>query len=107
ADREHGQRLGRLAEVKMLLEGWRLRDGPWTVGLPRQRGSRESRSANLRGGPVEMEKREVPPHQAPSVQQAQAENDKIANLEEEIASLRLELSELKQQFAEFKRELGG
>jgi chromosome segregation ATPase len=54
-----------------------------------------------------MEQREVPPHQAPSAQQARAENDRIANLEEEIASLRLELSELKQQFAEFKRELGG
>jgi molecular chaperone GrpE (heat shock protein) len=54
-----------------------------------------------------MEQGEVPPHQTHSVQQPQAENDKIANLEEEIASLRRELSELKEQFAEFKRELGG
>jgi regulator of replication initiation timing len=54
-----------------------------------------------------MEQREVPPHQAASVQQTQGGADKIAKLEEEIASLHLELSELRQQFAEFKSELGG
>jgi uncharacterized protein len=104
---QHLYKFESLAEVETLLQGLSLRDEPLIVRLPRQPGSRESRFAHLLGGPVEMEQREVPPHQAPSVQQAQAENDKIANLEEEIASLRLELSELKQQFAEFKRELGG
>jgi uncharacterized protein YceH (UPF0502 family) len=96
-----------LAEVETLLQGLSLRDEPLIVRLPRQPGSRESRFAHLLGGPVEMEQREVLPHQAPSAQHAQAENDRIANLEEEITSLRQELSELKQQFAEFKRELGG
>jgi uncharacterized protein YceH (UPF0502 family) len=91
-----------LADVETLLQGLSLRDNPLVVKLPRQPGSRESRFAHLLGGPVEME-----PNQAPSVQKAQIENDKIAKMEEEIASLRLELSELKQQFADLKKELGG
>jgi uncharacterized protein len=104
---QHLRKFESLAEVETLLQGLSLRDEPLIVRLPRLPGSRESRFAHLLGGPVEMEQTEVPPHQEPSVQQAQAENDKIANLQEEIALLRLELSELKQQFAEFKRELGG
>ncbi|HEY8460895.1 MAG TPA: YceH family protein [Blastocatellia bacterium] len=96
-----------LAEVETLLQGLSLRDNPLVVKLPRQPGSRESRFAHLLGGPVEMERREAPPHQAPSIQQAHAGNDKIAKLEEEISSLRLELNELKQRFEEFKKELGG
>ena len=104
---QHLRKFESLAEVETLLQGLSLRDEPLIVRLPRQPGSRESRFAHLLGGPVEMEQREAPPHQAPSVQQTQAENDRIANLEEEVASLRQELSELKQQFAEFKRELGG
>lgn len=96
-----------LAEVETLLQGLSLRDNPLIVKLPRQPGSRESRFAHLLGGPVEVEQREAPPYQAPSIQKAQAENDKIAKLEEEIVSLRQELSELKQQFMEFKKELGG
>jgi uncharacterized protein YceH (UPF0502 family) len=102
-----------LAEVEALLQGLSLRDNPLVVKAARQPGSRESRFAHLLGGPVEIDQREIPQHQvplapsAPSVQQAQAGNDKTAKLEEEIASLRQELNELKQQFAEFKKELGG
>src|SRR5262249_60044034 len=105
--RKHWTGLEGWAEVEPLWKGLSLRDELLIVRLPRQPGLGESRFAHLLGGPVEMEKGDVPPHQTPSVRQAQAENDKIANLEEEIALLRLELSELKQQFAEFKRELGG
>ncbi|HEU0173054.1 MAG TPA: DUF480 domain-containing protein [Blastocatellia bacterium] len=104
---QHLRSFESLAEVETLLQGLSLREKPLIVKLPRQPGSRESRFAHLLGDPVELEQREVPPHQAHSVQQAQSEDDKIAKLEEEIASLRRELSELKQQFAEFKRELGG
>ena len=104
---QHLRSFESLAEVETLLQGLSLRDKPLIVRLPRQPGSRESRFAHLLGGPVEMDQSEVAPHPAHSVQQAQAENDKIAKLEEEIASLRMELSDLKQQFAELKRELGG
>jgi uncharacterized protein YceH (UPF0502 family) len=103
---QHLRSFESLAEVETLLQGLSLRDEPLIVKAPRQPGSRESRFAHLLGGPVEMEQREIPPHQATSVQKTQAGNDKIAKMEEEIASLRQELSELKQQFAEFKRELG-
>jgi uncharacterized protein YceH (UPF0502 family) len=104
---QHLRSFESLAEVETLLQGLSLRDKPLIVKLPRQPGSRESRFAHLLGGPVEMELREVPTHPPPSIQRAQAENNKIAKLEEEIDSLRQELSELRQQFAEFKRELGG
>jgi uncharacterized protein YceH (UPF0502 family) len=96
-----------LAEVETLLQGLSLRDDPLILKLPRQPGSRESRFAHLLGGPVEVEQREAAPHQGASIQKNQADNDKIAKLEEEVASLRQELSELKQQFTEFKKELGG
>ena len=93
-----------LAEVETLLQGLSLRDEPLIVKLPRQAGARESRFAHLLGGPVEMEQIEVAPRAAPSVQLAQAENEKIAKLEEEVAALRRELSELKQQFADFRKQ---
>ncbi|HEV2665727.1 MAG TPA: DUF480 domain-containing protein [Blastocatellia bacterium] len=104
---QHLRSFESLAEVETLLQGLSVRDNPLIVRLPRQPGSRESRFAHLLSGPVETEPGEVRLHQAPSVQKAQAENDKVAKLEEEIATLRRELSELKQQFAEFKRDLGG
>jgi uncharacterized protein len=104
---QHLRSFESLAEVETLLQGLSLRDEPLIVRLPRQPGSRESRFAHLLGGPVETPQSEAPPRQATSVQQAQAENDKIAKLEEEVASLRGELNELRQQFAEFRRELGG
>ncbi|MGH9767187.1 MAG: YceH family protein [Blastocatellia bacterium] len=93
-----------LAEVETLLQGLSARDEPLVVKLPRQTGSRESRFAHLLGAPVEMELRETSQRPAPSVQLAQAENEKIAKLEEEVAALRQELSELKQQFADFKKQ---
>jgi len=93
-----------LAEVETLLQELSLREEPLVVKLPRQPGSRESRFAHLLGGPVEMEQNEVAPRASPSVQLAQAENEKITKLEEEVASLRQELSELKQRFADFKKQ---
>jgi len=104
---QHLRSFESLAEVETLLQGLSLRDEPLIVRLPRLPGSRESRFAHLLGGPVETPQTEAPPRQATSIQQAQAENDKIAKLEEEVASLRRELNELRQQFAEFRRELGG
>lgn len=93
-----------LAEVETLLQGLSLREEPLIVRLPRQPGSRESRFAHLLGGPVEMEQREIAPRATNSVQPAQAENERIAKLEEETVSLRQELNELKQQFADFRKQ---
>ncbi|MBO0861072.1 MAG: YceH family protein [Chloracidobacterium sp.] len=104
---QHLRNFESLAEVETLLQGLSLRDTPLIVKLPRQPGSRESRFAHLLGGPIEIEQKEVPFHQAKSLQQNQAGADKIAKLEEEIASMRQELNELKKQFAKFKIELGG
>jgi uncharacterized protein YceH (UPF0502 family) len=101
---QHLRNFESLAEVETLLQGLSLREEPLIVKLPRQPGSRESRFAHLLGGPVEMEQREVAPRATTSVQPSQAENVRVAKLEEETASLRQELNELKQQFADFRKQ---
>jgi len=93
-----------LAEVETLLQGLSLREEPLIVKLPRQPGSRESRFAHLLGDPIEMEQRVAALHSATPVQSAQAENERIAKLEEEIVSIRQELNELRQQFADFRKQ---
>ena len=72
--------------------------------LPRAPGTKEARYAQLLGGPVEM----APPERSvplePATAAVRAENDRIAQLEQETAELRRELSELKQAFADFRRQ---
>jgi len=101
---QHLRAFESLAEVETLLQGLSLREEPLIVKMPRQPGSRESRFAHLLGGPIEMELRETSPHPSLAVQSAQAENERIAKMEEEITSLRQELDELKQQFVDFRKQ---
>jgi len=101
---QHLRAFESLAEVETLLQGLSLREEPLIVKLPRQTGSRESRFAHLLGDPIEMEQREAALHSATPVQSAQAENERIAKLEEEIVSIRQELNELRQQFADFRKQ---
>jgi len=101
---QHLRAFESLAEVETLLQGLSLREEPLIVKLPRQTGSRESRFAHLLGDPIEMEQRVAALHSATPVQSAQAENERIAKLEEEIVSIRQELNELRQQFADFRKQ---
>ena len=77
---------------------------PLVARLPRAPGTKEARYAQLLGGPVEM----APPERSvplePATAAVRAENDRIAQLEQETAELRRELSELKQAFADFRRQ---
>jgi uncharacterized protein YceH (UPF0502 family) len=72
----------------------RLDEMGFVQKLPRLAGSRESRYAQLLGGPVETEEEEAP---ATTAARGPSERDRIAALEREVA-------ELKQQFEEFRRK---
>ena len=66
--------------------------------LPRQAGSRESRFAQLLGGPIDVEAMNAAAPARPS------DAERIARLEEEVNALRQELSELKQRFDGFSKQ---
>jgi uncharacterized protein YceH (UPF0502 family) len=94
-----------LAEVDEVLAALIARQpDPLVAKLPRQPGTKESRYAHLLSGPIEVTASitSLPPDSAPLA--VRAENDRLANHEEEIASLRRELAELRQQFAEFRKQ---
>jgi hypothetical protein len=101
---QHLRSFESLAEVETALQGLSLREEPLIVRLPRQPGSRESRFAHLLGYPIEFEQREAAPYASHTIHPSQADNERIAKLEEEIGSLRQELNELKQQFADFRKQ---
>jgi uncharacterized protein YceH (UPF0502 family) len=72
--------------------------------LPRQPGRKESRYAHLLAGEPESATLS-PARPEPAALEVQAENDKMARLEEELAALRKDFEELKIEFLDLKREL--
>jgi uncharacterized protein YceH (UPF0502 family) len=98
--RARASRMAAFADVSQaegVLEGLRTReDGPFVVRLPRESGRRDSRYAQLFGGPVAIPPPAAePPGAAPP---AAAESDaRLERLEEELRQLRAELEELKRR----------
>lgn len=77
---------------------------PLVVRLPRQPGTKESRFAQLLGGPIENS---APPTAASPVVSAPAADpapDRLSRLEEEVAVLRRELDDLREQLARFRQQ---
>ncbi len=70
--------------------------------LPRAAGRRESRFAHLLSGKPAPETETPKPEPAAAI--VQAENEKIAVLEEELQKLRDDLDALQSEFAAFKKE---
>lgn len=96
-----------LPEVEASLTALATREsGPLVAKLPRQPGTKESRYAHLLSGPVDRgaSASPTPPIPEPAILAVQAENERLAKLEEETAALRRELAELRQQFAEFRKQ---
>jgi uncharacterized protein YceH (UPF0502 family) len=95
-----------LAEVETTLQGLMDREGgPLVAQLPRQPGRKESRCAHLLAGEPEVpEEEEDEPHLEPATLAVQAENERLARLEEEVAALRQELAALQEAFAGFKSQ---
>lgn len=94
-----------LPEVEEALNALAARQPqPLVAKLPRAPGTKESRYAQLLGGPVEFSPTEKPVPVEPATAVVRAENERFAKLEQETAELRRELAELKQQFAEFRKQ---
>ncbi|MDO8545400.1 MAG: YceH family protein [Opitutaceae bacterium] len=94
-----------LAEIEEVLNGLAARPGqPLVTKLPRQPGTKESRTTHLLSGPVDVSAAgaSAKPEAAPAPVDPEAE--RIAKLEAEIAQLRQEFVELKQQFADFRKQ---
>ena len=94
-----------LAEVETTLQGLATREPPLVIKLPRQPGTKESRYAHLLSGPPETALPNVTAQSstAPTTPSS-AEQNRIAQLEQEIGDVRRELDELKQQFADFRKQ---
>ena len=93
-----------LPEVEMTLSELATRQPPLVVKLPRQPGTKESRFAHLLSGPVDLAGPEKAPPLEPATVAVRAENERIAQLEDQVLELRRELSELRQQFADFRKQ---
>ncbi len=102
-------RFDTLAEVEAALANLAGRQPqPLVAKLPRAPGAKESRYAQLLGGPVETAApgavaapdpaaSSVPPQSVPAP-------DRLAQLEAEVASLRAELADLREQFGHFRQQ---
>jgi uncharacterized protein YceH (UPF0502 family) len=94
-----------LEEVEEILQGLMEREESMVTKLPRQFGRKERRYMHLLSGMPEIkEEEEARHHVEAAVIQVQAENERIAKLEEEMGMLRKELDDLKQRFVNFKSQ---
>lgn len=93
-----------LAQVQTVLDDLASRPQPLVVKLPRAPGMKESRYLHLLSGPPpEQPEGEAFAPVEPARLAVQADNERIAKLEQDVASLRQELAETRQQFADFKK----
>ena len=90
-----------LEEVEQALQRLSDRGNPLVKKLPRQPGRKEARYTHLFCGDVEIDEEDIV---EPAVLEIRADNERIAQLEEEVQLLREELQTLKDQFDQFKHQ---
>lgn len=106
--RTHASRLHAFADtgaVEAALVGlteWE--SGPLTVKLPREPGRREPRWAHLLCGDIETDALQPEMPREPVRATLQAENDRIAALEERVSQLQQSLDAMSQEFAAFRKQ---
>ncbi len=105
--RTRGERMfafGDLSHVQAVLDGFASRQPALVAKLPRQPGTKENRYLHLLSGPPPAvpEGETIAPIE-PARLAVQADNERIAKLEQEITALRQEIAELRQLFADFKK----
>jgi uncharacterized protein YceH (UPF0502 family) len=95
-----------LSEVEQILDSMSTAEPMrFVLKLPRQPGMKEARWAHLLSGePVIEEPSGQAARLEPVVLEVQAENQRIAKLEEQVQALSDQLQELKQQFFEFRKQ---
>lgn len=94
--------ISQAAEIIQSLVNWI--DGPLVVQLPREPGRRESRYAHLLCGEPEISDEPVKVVESPAVQAVRAENERIAELENQVQELWTGMAELTRQLDEFKEQ---
>lgn len=87
-----------LGEVSDTLENLMKRDEPLVVKLERQPGQKEVRYAHLLSGEVQQPSLQI------AVPNNPADNDRLAQIEQQIESLRSELTAFRQTFEDFKKQ---
>jgi len=97
---ERAYRFEDLAEAEATLE--ELRESGYITKLPRMAGRKEPRYAHLLAGEVRAE--EEAPRPEPAAITVRAENERIAELEEEVQMLRREFEALQAAFEKFRKE---
>ena len=89
-----------LAEVEATLD--ELGESGYVTKLPRMAGRKESRYTHLLAGDVQVE--EAAPRLESAAIVVRAENERIADLEEEVQRLRQEFDTLQSEFEKFRKE---
>ncbi len=87
-----------LGEVSDTLENLMKRDEPLVVKLERQPGQKEVRYAHLLSGEVQQPSLQI------AVPNNPADNDRLAQIEQQIENLRSELTAFRQTFEDFKKQ---
>jgi uncharacterized protein len=105
AERMH--RFDDLAQVQSTLQRLAQREPPLVKMLPREPGRKEARYAHLLSGDVHAA-------EPPAAAEARtgganelhhnADDERVAHLEDEVAALRNDVADLKQQFATFRKQ---
>ena len=94
-----------LAQVEAILESLVAREaGALVVKLPRQSGRKEPRYAHLLGGPYECVEEPDDDSMSKATVQVQAENARIASLEEQVESLKSQVADLQATFETFRSQ---
>jgi len=95
--------LGDLEAAEEMLCHLEELDDPLVMRLPRQPGRKEQRFCHLLSGTPELEETVASPAE-PARLKVQAEDDRIAALEQEVVTLRTELDELRSRLETFQSQ---
>jgi uncharacterized protein YceH (UPF0502 family) len=98
---ERMQRFEDLTDVQSTLQKLMTREEPLVKVLPRQPGTKEARYAHLLCG--QKAEWDAPPSVEQRVE-ASADNERLAQLEEEVTALRREMSDLREEVARFRKQ---
>ena len=99
---ERMHRFEDLTDVQSTLQKLMIREEPLVKVLPRQPGRKEARYAHLLCG--QKTEWDAPQPLIEERAESSADNERIAQLEEEVAALRREMSDLREEVARFRKQ---
>ena len=99
---ERMHRFEDLTDVQSTLQKLMTREEPLVKVLPRQPGTKEARYAHLLCG--QKPEWDAPQPLVEERAESSADNERIAQLEEEVAALRREMSDLREEVVSFRKQ---